>query len=332
MQHLNQIPKSWYVACPASHLSKYPVKFELFAKNIVGFRTQDNKIVFIDEKYFNNEKIKPLEYKHVLNSRTCLRLAIIFKKIINEKTAMYLNELYFSCDKKYFAEEKHGYIWIWNKYCPPLFSVPAYPTKNIINYYSTCFSFYDVTKASVRRITENSFDYAHLTYLHGLESKNEIQVEVKDYSEKHFGESLVEPDYAFGANLKWTEYTGVLGIITNILGLNSEHFELDINNWPSGQIVTLSENGLPKYQLLLSTSPINQSTTVQHIKIMFSKTNSSLFRDLYYFVLSSLQVKLTSDQDLPIFTDISETINPVYVSYDDVVIKYRNYFDKMCKN
>jgi aminopyrrolnitrin oxygenase len=331
MQHLNKIPKSWYIACPANHLSRYPVKFELFSKNMIGFRTKDHKIVFIDEKSFNSTIIKALEYKHVLNSKIRL-LDRIFRKRIHEQTAADLDRLAVSCDEKYFVQESYGYIWIWNDDRPPLFSVPTYPTKNMTSYYSTGFSFYDVTKASVRRITENSFDYAHLTYLHGLESKNEIQVEVKDYSEKNIGESLVEPDYSFGAKLKWTEYTGVLGIVTNILGLNCEHFELDINNWPSGQVVTLYEDGVPKYELLLSTSPINQDTTVQHIKVMFAKTSSSLLRDLYYSMLSSLQIKLTSDQDMPIFKDISETENPIYVSYDDVVIKYRNYFEKMCEN
>jgi aminopyrrolnitrin oxygenase len=332
MQHLNQIPKSWYIACPANHLPRHPIKFELFSKNIIGFRAKDNKVVFIDEEYLDIAKAKPLEYKHMLNSKVYLQLAKIFKKIISKKTLVYLDEICLSCDKKYVVQEKHGYIWIWNGYCSPLFSVPIYPTKAISNYYSTCYSFYDITKTSVRRITENSFDYAHLTWLHGLESKDEIQVEIKDYSKKNFGESVVKYDYSFGAKLKWTKYTGALGIITNILCLNSEHFELDINNWPSGQVVTFLENGLTKYELLLSTSPVNQHVTIQHVKIMFSKTGSPLFRDLYYSILSSIQIKLTSDQDIPIFKDVLEAPNPVYVSYDDVVIKYRKYFEKMCEN
>jgi nitrite reductase/ring-hydroxylating ferredoxin subunit len=227
----------------------------------------------------------------------------------------------------YPTVERYGYVWVWYGSVTPMFPLPEVPALDGAGGRYRRFRLADTTGATVRRVLENTYDPDHLVQLHGLAVAGPLSLRMMTAEDFPPDNGPPIPAEAWlGAELSWPRYVGRLGTVTRLVGTNAERFTLRVDGWPAGQRITYYADGVPQYRLLLAVTPVAANHTVQHIAAAVERTGR-FFRDLLHFLVNQVEVKVASDQDLPIFN----TIRPadqhgIYVDGDHGVRRFRKYY------
>jgi nitrite reductase/ring-hydroxylating ferredoxin subunit len=319
---------SWYIALPSSDLpAGRPIAIDLFGRPLVAWRDELRRPVVMprhcphmgaslaDGAIVRGCLQCPFHHWRFAASGRCTAIPGIARI---PATARQLT---------YPVVERYGYVWAWYGTAEPMFPLPEIPALEADCRAYRSFRFADATAATVRRILENTYDPDHLAALHGLRVAGSLELTVlSDPRETSRNGPPIPDDAWFGASIEWPSYAGALGIITRLLRSNARRFTLLVDGWPAGQRITYLADGRPQYTLLLAATPVAPNRTVQHICVALP-ASGSLWRDLARYVSNRVQIKIASDQDLPIFN----TIEPgdrdgIYVKRDLGVVRFREHY------
>ena len=320
---------SWYIAMPSSDLGTKPKAIELFAEPLVAWRDGQRRPV-ITPRYCPHMGAS-LDLGKVVDG--CLRCPFHHWRFAasGECVEMPGVERIPAIAKlpTYPVLERYGYIWVWYGSATPMFPLPEFPALDTERHNYRAFRLADATGATVRRVLENTYDPDHLAALHGLEVSGPLQLTLLSNQEatRDNGPPIAAEAW-MGAALEWPSYSGKLGLITRMLGSNAKKYTLLVDGWPGGQRITYFADDEAKYRLLLSATPIAANRTIQHIAVAIARS-SRPWKGLLDYLISHVEIKVASDQDLPIFNTIQPgDVDGVYVKRDLGVVKFREHYQK----
>lgn len=317
---------SWYIVLPSNELRNNPKPVELFGRQLVAWRDRMGRPALMARecphmgaslaqgKVVNGLLQCPFHHWRFAGTGACVEVPGVGR--IPKSASV----------RSYPVVERHGYLWAWYGSSEPMFPLPELPALD------TCsgiggFRFADTTRATVRRIMENTYDPDHLVVLHGLEVDGPLGARIlTDPDETPDHGPPIPAEAWLGAELTWPGYVGKLGALTNVLGANAKRFVLRVDGWPSGQRVLYFADGVLQYRLLLATTPIRPNCTVQHIAVAVERVDG-YWRNLMHYLVNRLEITFASKQDLPIFN----TIEPgdrhgIYLERDRAVLRFRKYY------
>jgi aminopyrrolnitrin oxygenase len=320
---------SWYVALKSGDLGDRPRPVELFGRQLVAWRDDRGLPVLLsrrcphmgaslaDGKRTGGLLECPFHGWRFDRSGGCARIPGAGHIPLAARV------------DSYPVAERYGYIWAWYGSPEPMFPLPDVPALQAGRPRYWTFRFADMTRTTVRRIMENTYDADHLLALHGLTVGGPVGLRVLTDPAQTRGHGLPIPgDAWFGAELSWPGYIGRLGTITRLIGTNAQAFVLRVDGWAGGQRISYLADGVPQYHLLLAASPVAANKTVQHIAVAIERSGR-LWPDLRKYLANRAEVQFASDQDLPIFN----TIEPgdrrgVHVAGDRGVLRFRRFYQQ----
>ncbi|WP_240322649.1 hypothetical protein [Austwickia chelonae] len=226
--------------------------------------------------------------------------------------------------------ERDGYVWVWFGPAEPDYALPGPPLDDLgMVKFHKHFQLEDSVATSPRRILENTFDPNHLVALHGLTVRGGVASDLLDVTgaEALFGPAD-QPTARLGAVFSWSSYTGWLGRLSDLAGLNAERFELRVAAWPTLQHVWYLADGIQVYHLVLGVTPVAEEQSVQHISVAVRR-NPGRAIDLLRYAIHRVEVTAAARQDLPIFNTIrSGDHHGIYVSGDRPLREFRRFYQR----
>ncbi|MFI1195269.1 Rieske 2Fe-2S domain-containing protein [Micromonospora sp. NPDC020750] len=318
---------SWYVALPSNRLRRTPKAITLFGRRLVAWRDGSGRPTVM--------------------ARACPHLgaSLADGKVVDGTLRCAFHHWRFTGDgacvavpgtdriprgarvRAYPTAERHGYVWVWYGSAEPMFALPEFPALDAGAGFARGFRLADLTGATVRRILENTYDPDHLVELHGLDVTDQPSLRILDRPDELTGHGPPILGGAWmGAELTWPAYTGRLGALANLLGINAEHFVLRVDGWPAGQRITYWADDVIQYRLLLATTPVAPNRTVQHIAVALEPSGRRL-RDLRNYLVHRPEITVTSNQDLPIFNTLETgDRHGIYVERDSGIRAFRKHY------
>ena len=227
----------------------------------------------------------------------------------------------------YPTVERYGYLWAWYGGPHPLYPLPELPAAFDRLGWHRGFRLADRTRATARRILENTYDPDHLVDLHGLEIAGPMTLRLLDspVDTATNGPPIVA-DAWFGAELTWPRYIGRTGAIAHAVGVNADSFLLRVDGWPAGQRVSYYSDGVLRYQLLLAVSPVGPNETIQHIAVAVTPA-ARAWKNITKYLVDRLEVTFASNQDLPVFDSIrAGDRHGIYLESEYGLRAFRKYY------
>ncbi|MCI4066217.1 Rieske 2Fe-2S domain-containing protein [Micromonospora sp. R77] len=323
------IPASWYVALPSGELKKGPQPLTLFGRKLVAWRNGAGQPV-VTQGFCPHLGASLAEGQVTSGELQCAAHRWRFDdtgRCVAAPPALDVSGR--DRLRSYPTTERHGYVWVWYGSREPMFPLPTFPVLDGATSYPTGFRMADDTRATVRRILENTYDPDHLVALHGLDVNGSTTLRMLDdpAATADHGPPIAAEAW-LGAELNWPSYRGRLGRITSLLGTNAKQFVLRVDGWPSGQRISYFADGRLQYRMLLATTPLGPNRTIQHIAVALPPTGTR-WRDLRNYLLHRPEITLTSKQDIPLFNTIERgDRHGIYVNGDHGVLAFRKYYQQ----
>ncbi|GGX35329.1 hypothetical protein GCM10007242_47980 [Pigmentiphaga litoralis] len=177
----------WYAVMPVSLLDEGQQGFTLLGEKIVLWKTAEGKIACLQDRcchrtaklslgFVENDNIVCGYHGWTFDTAgACVRIPQRPDEPISAK----------HCVKAFRAEEKYGYVWV--ALDDPLTGIPEIPEAALPGFRQVP-EFYEPWKIGALRLMENSFDSAHVAYVHretfGDVAQPEVgarEVEVSDF-------------------------------------------------------------------------------------------------------------------------------------------------------
>ncbi|MFI0777064.1 Rieske 2Fe-2S domain-containing protein [Streptomyces sp. NPDC021212] len=223
------------------------------------------------------------------------------------------------------TRECSGYVWVWYGNGPPRYEPPDLPDLRARRFPSTrSFRLADPTRATTRRILENTYDPDHLVALHGLTVAGDARITFPAARES----ADADPEERCDATLTWPSYRGVLGTVSNVFGLNADEFTLRLRGWASCQEIEYFADGRRLYRMVLAVTPIGEHRSIQHISAAVDADGTGILGRLRALVHRA-EVQVAARQDLPIFdTLLPGDRHGIYVPGDEAVRRFRRFYQQ----
>lgn len=229
------------------------------------------------------------------------------------------------------TRERSGYVWVWYGSGPPRHEPPDRPDLAAPRFPGVrSFRLADPTRATTRRILENTYDPDHLVALHGLTVAGDARIEFTDAREPSAdgGTPDDEPEERCDATLTWPAYRGALGTVSNVFGLNAKEFTLRMRGWASCQEIEYYADGRRLYRMILAVTPIGEHHSVQHINAAVDPDGAGALGWLRALVHRA-EVQVAARQDLPVFdTLLPGDRHGIYVPGDAAVRRFRRFYQR----
>jgi phenylpropionate dioxygenase-like ring-hydroxylating dioxygenase large terminal subunit len=228
------------------------------------------------------------------------------------------------------TRECSGYVWVWYGSGPPRYEPPDLPDLQARRFPSTrSFRLADPTRATTRRILENTYDPDHLVALHGLTVAGEARITIPTTHETPNGTAADSgPEERCDATLTWPSYRGPLGAVSNVFGLNADEFTLRLRGWASCQEIEYFADGRRLYRMVLAVTPIGEHHSVQHISAAVDADGAGIVGWLRALVHRA-EVQVAARQDLPVFdTLLPGDRHGIYVPGDEAVRRFRRFYQQ----
>ncbi|YAF96102.1 MAG: Rieske 2Fe-2S domain-containing protein [Nodularia sp. CChRGM 3473] len=318
-----KLAASWYIAMHSKLLTKKPKAIELFGRTLVAWRDKTDKPVIM-ERYCSHMGMS-LAQGEIVDG--CIRCPFHHWQYDNSGQCVSIPTGGHIPPKArqtvYPTTERYGYIWVWYGCEIPLFPLPEFPAAENKREYML-YRFYDGTKATVRQIIENTFDYAHFGAIHKLKGSGTAKYTLHEGQHPaKASEPPIQEGARFGAEF---ECSGLdVDPTSKIFGFHPDSITLLVDGWPSGQRITVFLDGKETYKVLLATSPISETYTIQEILLMVKKTGK-FWLDPFYYILFCLHNRFGTFQDLPLYDYSSLDAGGVHVKDDFGVLKFRSFY------
>ncbi|MEU0447287.1 Rieske 2Fe-2S domain-containing protein [Streptomyces tendae] len=242
------------------------------------------------------------------------------------------------------TRECSGYVWVWYGAGPPRYEPPDLPGLEARRFPGIrgfrSFRLADPTRATTRRILENTYDPDHLVALHGLTVAGEARITFPAAGGKALSGAVPGtaaggataagggPEDRCDATLTWPSYRGPLGTVSNAFGLNADEFTLRLRGWASCQEIEYFADGRRLYRMVLAVTPIGEHHSVQHINAAVDADGSGVVGWLRSLVHRA-EVQVAARQDLPVFdTLLPGDRHGIYVPGDEAVRRFRRFYQQ----
>ncbi len=224
------------------------------------------------------------------------------------------------------TRECSGYVWAWYGCGAPDHKPPSIPDLSAHRRQSLRrFRLADPTRATTRRILENTYDPDHLVALHGLSVAGDARITFPTHARREGDDA---EDERFDATLTWPAYRGALGAVSNVIGLNADEFTLRLRGWASCQQIEYFADGERVYQMVLAVTPVGEHHSIQHINVAIDPGRPGILRWVRALVHRA-EVQVAARQDLPIFdTLLPGDRHGIYVAGDEAVRHFRRFYQR----
>ncbi|WP_367045133.1 Rieske 2Fe-2S domain-containing protein [Streptomyces sp. Je 1-332] len=324
------LASGWYVALPSEELRRRPRRITLFGASYVGWRGADGRAhvqsatcphagaALHGGKVVDGTLECPFHRWRFDESGACVFVPGQRPPARAAVTALPTRE----CS---------GYVWAWYgngapRYEPPdLRDLEARQIPGIRR-----FRLADPTRATTRRILENTYDPDHLVALHGLTVAGKARIAFQEAGEETVGDGAPDdkPEPRCDATLTWPSYRGALGTVSNAFGLNAGEFTLRMRGWASCQEIEYYADGRRLYRMILAVTPIGEHHSIQHINAVVDPDGAGALGWLRALVHRA-EVQVAARQDLPIFdTLLPGDRHGIYVPGDEAVRRFRRFYQQ----
>jgi len=178
----------WYPVMPLAHLTDGPKPFTLLGENIVLWRTADGIACLKDRCRHRTAKLSAgyIEHGNIVcgyhgwtygSSGACLRIP---QSAEDERMASKVRI------DAYRAVAKYGYVWV--ALDEPLIDIPDLP-EAALSGFRQVDQFYETWNIGALRLMENSFDSAHIAFVHRNTFGNVAQPQIakRELTQKSWG-------------------------------------------------------------------------------------------------------------------------------------------------
>jgi rieske (2Fe-2S) protein len=326
--HELNLASGWYVACGSKHVKKkVPTTLALFGQEFIAWRKANGSPTVtsahcphmgasLAKGSIADGVIKcPFHHWRFDGNGTCVGTSTRSYSPARAR----LHSL--------ATEERNGYVWVWFGSGRPSYPLPRMPLPDLGESSWGIYRLADFTNTTVRRILENAYDPDHLVALHGLTVNGDAQAENMTDADaiSEFGEVRL-PEARFCVRLHWPAYNGLLGAVSNMLGMNGKEFELLVEGWPTCQYFIYRLDGKVQYRLILATTPIGRNYTIQHIAVSTNKSGRTIV-DLLNYTAHRIEVMAAAKQDVPIFNTIRpDDYHGIYTRSDRALRNLRKFY------
>lgn len=323
-------PASWYVAMHSKDLGKKPMAIELFGQSLVAWRDQNNHPVIMEP--YCSHKGANLAIGKVIDG--CIQCPFHHWRYDSSGKCVFIPEVDhippMARQATYITVERYGCVWVWYGSKTPLFPLPEFPAAEDEkdNYIFTP----QVIRINtpLQEAIENLVDYSHLKTVHEMKFSAPLQITLlHEHNSIQQDETVIQKDAWFGFNAKFPLYKrgGIIGALSQALGLVSEFSVIRVDSWPSGftSLNLMDEKVI--YALISSFIPVNENKTNMISWIMYKKTGNFLL-DRFYAALIAWRIQATVVQDIPIWNTMKPSAGKVHVKDDWLLLKFRNFYQK----
>lgn len=325
LRPVTNLAAGWYVAIPSTQVRRTPRRITLFGEAFVGWRDGDG-------------------HAHV-HSAVCPHMgaALHTGRVVDGAIECPFHRWRFDpAGRCVFVpgrrpparaaltllttRECSGYVWAWYGRGAPDHEPPAISALERGRRPSLRrFRLADATRATTRRILENTYDPDHLVALHGLSVAGDARITF--LPDPHRDRDGAPPE-RFDAVLTWPAYRGVLGTVSNAIGLNAEVFTLRLRGWASCQQIEYFADDRRLYRMVLAVTPVGEHHSIQHINAVVDADGNGVLRGLRALVHRA-EVQVAARQDLPIFdTLLPGDRHGIYVAGDEAVRHFRQFYQR----
>lgn len=326
---ITNLAAGWYIALPSTELGRRPRRVNLFGEAYAGWRSEDGRAhvqsatcphagaALYGGKVVDGTLECPFHRWRFDESGTC-----VFVPGRRPPTRAAVTPL--------LTRERSGYVWVWYGSGPPRYEPPDLPDLEARRLPSIRrFRLADPTRATTRRILENTYDPDHLVALHGLTVAGDARIVLPSAggtAPSDAGDDDTEE--RFDATLTWPAYRGALGAVSNAFGLNADEFTLRLRGWASCQEIEYFADDRSLYRMILAVTPIGEHHSVQHINVAVDEDGPGVMGRLRALVHRA-EVQVAARQDLPIFdTLLPGDRHGIYVPGDEAVRRFRRFYQQ----
>ncbi|MEY7977373.1 Rieske 2Fe-2S domain-containing protein [Streptomyces pilosus] len=327
---VTNLASGWYVAVPSAELRHRPRRITLFGSSYVGWRGSDGRArvhsavcphagaALYGGKVVDGTLECPFHRWRFDESGAC---AFVPGRRPPARAALTALP----------TRECSGYVWAWYGGGPPRHEPPDLPGLGGRRLPGLrTFRLADPTRATTRRILENTYDPDHLVALHGLTVRGEARIVFPDApgAKGDGGAADDEPAERCDATLTWPAYRGALGTVSDAVGLNADEFTLRMRGWSSCQEIEYYADGRRLYRMVLAVTPIGEHHSVQHINAVVDADGRGALGWLRALVHRA-EVQVAARQDLPVFdTLLPGDRHGIYVPGDEAVRRFRRFYQR----
>lgn len=317
---VTNLASGWYVAIASAGLRRAPERIRLFGETFVGWRDREGRAT--------------------VQSAVCPHMgaALHGGRVVDGAVECPFHRWRFGPDGRCVAvpggrppgraalrvlptRERSGYVWAWFGSGDPTHEPPDAPALGWTNRLPSLrrFRLADPTRATTRRILENTYDPDHLVALHGLTVRGAPRITFSDVPRAGAAERC-------DAVLTWPAYSGALGTVSDALGLNADEFTLRLRGWATCQHIEYFADERRLYEMVLAVTPIGEHRSIQHIAAAVDPDGRGMTGHLRAMVHRA-EVQAAARQDLPIFdTLLPGDRHGIYVSGDEAVRGFRRFY------
>ncbi|GAB1540586.1 hypothetical protein NUACC21_32550 [Scytonema sp. NUACC21] len=319
-------PASWYVAMPSKALGNKPKAIELFGLPLVAWRDQRGYPAIM-QRYCSHMGAS-LAIGKVVNG--CIQCPFHHWHFDSSGQCVFIPEVDTIPPKarqaNYPTVERYGYIWVWYGSETPMFPLPEFPAAEDEKHNYMPFRFADLTKTTVRHVIENGFDNYHIVTVHDMKVADPIKFTLlTDQYPAELIEPPIQKEARFLAKVECPIHA--LDPTARALGFNAKNFTILLDSWPAGMRVTAFVDSKEVYKLLVGMTPIAEKKSIQHILVMVKKTGN-FWLDIFHYVVFSLQNRLGTKDDMPIYDNSNQNFGVAYVKNDLGVLKFREFYQR----
>jgi nitrite reductase/ring-hydroxylating ferredoxin subunit len=318
---LGNLAAGWYVVCASTELQGRPRRVDLFGSTFVAWRADGDPVVMpgtcphmgaalFDGKIVDATLQCPFHHWRFDRSGRCIAVPDRLPPTRAAVTPVPVSE-------------RSGYVWAWWGTTAPTHEPPVVPGLHRRRRPLRQFRLADPTRATVRRILENTFDPDHLVALHGLTITGRTRI---DWDEVAGTMPSEGPPERLDARLSWPSYAQTLGRVSTVLGLNADQFELRVQGWATCQRIEYFADGHRVYDMVLAVTPVAAGQYIQHINVSVDANGhgpAGWLRSLVH----RAEVTVAARQDLPIFdTLLPGDRHGIYVPGDEALRRFRRFY------
>ena len=326
------VAASWYIALSSKELRTAPLALDLFGLPLVAWRDGAGQPVVMPRhcphmgaslvlgKVVDGCLRCPFHHWRFAASGACVKIPRA-ERI--PATAV---------QRPYPTIERYGYIWVWYGSTEPMFELPGFPALEADREEYIGFRFSDYTTGTVRQLLENAIDYFHFLTLHGLSMEPMRCRLLHDQAAAADNGPAMAADAWFGVWIEgtmksWSPLANPLQWMQSTVATfaSGRQFQLLVDGWPGGQRFTAYIDGREIYKVLLGVTPTADRKTTQRGWALVKKTDKR-WKTLFYFLLFYAQNRGGTMQDVPIYNTTATGGNNVYVRYDNILVKFRRYY------
>ena len=337
MQPITDLAASWYIAVESKALGKKPKPIDLFGEPLVAWRDKEGHPIVM-KRYCSHMGANLATGQVIDGELQCpfhhwrydkIGQCISIPDVENIPPA--------ACQKTYVTVERYGFIWAWYGSKIPQFSLPEFiASEDKPQDYMPASHFTWSINTRIRRLLENSYDYSHFAPVHGLRNiKGPSQCALLNNQEPQQKNKLFISDHAwFGVSIEThfkTDYDIVSRAITRILDLYFETTTIVVNGWPSGNVTTIVFQGKEKLKIMVASTPVSNLQTIVHVLVKVKKTGQ-FWLDMIYRIMFDWQTRTSGTEDAFIWNNMNIDKGGTYVKHDQLVLKFREFYQKWVNN